>query len=47
MYVQGLRDCIAGSIHWAYDGETFFGGRGDDVRAFGWVFLNETVRPDK
>ena len=39
LYVQGLRDCIAGFINWMYETELFFGDKGSEVRAFGWIFL--------
>jgi hypothetical protein len=39
LYVQGLRDCVVGSINWAYETELYFGQKGEEVRAFGWVFL--------
>ena len=38
-YVQGLRDCIIGFAHWVYETDAYFLGQGEDVRAFGWVFL--------
>lgn len=37
--VQGLKDCIVGCVNWVYETEMFFGGKGEEVRAFGWVFL--------
>ncbi|TRM65174.1 hypothetical protein BD626DRAFT_487926 [Schizophyllum amplum] len=43
-YVQGLRDCIAGVLHWAYETEMFFGRKQEVrsyIRTFGWVFLLE------
>lgn len=39
-YIQALKDCIVGSIHWIYETELFFGKRGGEVRTFGWVFAN-------
>ncbi|PSR74574.1 hypothetical protein PHLCEN_2v9751 [Hermanssonia centrifuga] len=38
-YVQGLRDWIIGYAHWIYETERYFKDNGEDVRAFGWVFL--------
>lgn len=38
-YLQGLRDCIIGAIHWLYETDRYFGDKGEDVRKFGWVFL--------
>jgi hypothetical protein len=38
-YIQALKDYIAGSIHWGYETELYFGQKGDEVRSFGWVFL--------
>ncbi|KAK2467452.1 hypothetical protein APHAL10511_000307 [Amanita phalloides] len=38
--VRVLRDYIAGHIHWFYETEFYFGSKGEDVKAFGWVFLN-------
>lgn len=39
-YVQTLRDCIVGTINWAYETELYFGRKGEEIRNFGWVFLN-------
>jgi hypothetical protein len=39
-YVQALKDCIAGSMHWVYETELFFGKKGGEVRSFGWVFAH-------
>ncbi|KAH8813947.1 isoprenoid synthase domain-containing protein [Flagelloscypha sp. PMI_526] len=36
---QGLKDFIIGVINWAYETELYFGEKGEDVRAFGWVFM--------
>ncbi|KAG9225377.1 hypothetical protein PLEOSDRAFT_1069096 [Pleurotus ostreatus PC15] len=38
-YVNGLRDCVVGYIHWLYETEIYFGQLGDEVRATGWTFL--------
>ncbi len=38
-YIQGLRDWIIGYAHWIYETERYFKDNGEDVRAFGWVFL--------
>ncbi|GBE86093.1 terpenoid synthase [Sparassis crispa] len=38
-FMLGLRDCVAGAVHWLYETERFFGESGEDVRTFGWVFL--------
>lgn len=38
-YVRGLRDCIAGSVNWLYETERYLGTKGNEVRAFGWVFV--------
>jgi hypothetical protein len=35
---RGLRDCIAGSVNWLYETERYLGTKGNEVRAFGWVF---------
>ncbi|KAH9922560.1 terpenoid synthase [Amylocystis lapponica] len=43
-YVQGLRDAIAGVVHWVYETERFFGQNGEEVRTFGWVFLPSELR---
>jgi len=40
-YIQALKDCIIGSIHWAYETELFFGRRGPEIRTFGWVFADQ------
>ncbi|KAG6872341.1 hypothetical protein C0995_010559 [Termitomyces sp. Mi166 len=39
-YVQTLKDCIVGTINWAYETELYFGKKGEEIRTFGWVFLN-------
>jgi malonyl CoA-acyl carrier protein transacylase len=39
-YIQALKDCIVGSVHWVYETELFFGKKGGEVRTFGWVFAN-------
>lgn len=44
--VQGLKDCIVGCVNWVYETELFFGGKGEEVRAFGWVFLAPRVDGD-
>ncbi|KZT01964.1 terpenoid synthase [Laetiporus sulphureus 93-53] len=38
-YIQGLRDCIVGAVHWLYETDRFFGDNGDEVRDLGWVFV--------
>ncbi|KAI0084555.1 isoprenoid synthase domain-containing protein [Irpex rosettiformis] len=38
-YVQGLRDCIVGWAYWVYETEEYFLKNGEEVKAFGWVFL--------
>ena len=38
-YVQGLRECMIGFIHWLYETDRYFGDKKGDVRVFGWVFL--------
>ncbi|KAG2144389.1 isoprenoid synthase domain-containing protein [Suillus bovinus] len=38
-YVRGLRDCIVGSVNWLYETERYLGTKGNEVRAFGWVFV--------
>jgi hypothetical protein len=39
-YIRTLKDCIAGTIHWAYETELYFGTKGEEIRTFGWVFLS-------
>ncbi|GJE99678.1 terpenoid synthase [Phanerochaete sordida] len=39
VYVVGLRDGAVGTAHWVYECERYFMGKGEDVKAFGWVFL--------
>ncbi|KAI0773127.1 terpenoid synthase [Trametes elegans] len=39
-YVQGLRDCIVGTLHWIYETDRYFGDTAEDVRSSGWVFLS-------
>ena len=36
---NAMRDCIAGFIHWIYEGERYFGKRHEEVATFGWVFM--------
>ena len=38
-FVQILKDCIVGTINWAYETELYFGTKGEEIRTFGWVFL--------
>jgi len=40
-YIQALKDYIIGSINWVYETELFFGKRGGEIRAFGWVFVDQ------
>lgn len=35
-----MRDCIAGFIHWIYEGERYFGKRHEEVAKFGWIFTD-------
>ena len=39
VYVVGLRDCVVGTANWVYQCDRYFLGKGEDVKAFGWVFL--------
>ena len=39
-YVRGLRDCVAGALHWLYETDRFFGAAGEDVRSSGWAFVS-------
>lgn len=39
-YIYVLRDYISGNVHWFYETELYFGTKGEEVKAFGWVFLN-------
>ena len=39
-YIHVLRDYISGNVHWFYETELYFGTKGEEVKAFGWVFLN-------
>jgi len=39
-YIHILRDYISGNVHWFYETELYFGTKGEEVKAFGWVFLN-------
>lgn len=41
-YILALKDYILGSIHWGYETELYFGLKGEEIRSFGWVFLNST-----
>ncbi|KAF8435388.1 terpenoid synthase [Boletus edulis BED1] len=38
-YLRGVRDWIAGSVNWLYETQLFLGEKGNEVRAFGWVFI--------
>lgn len=38
-YLRGLRDWIAGFVNWLYETELYLGEKGNEVRAFGWVFV--------
>ena len=40
-YIQALKDYIIGIINWVYETELFFGKRGGEIRAFGWVFADQ------
>lgn len=37
---NAMRDCIAGFIHWIYEGERYFGKRHEEVAKFGWIFTD-------
>ncbi|KAJ8075495.1 hypothetical protein PM082_021125 [Marasmius tenuissimus] len=39
LFMQGLKDCMVGSLNWAFESEMFFGQKGAAIRSFGWVFL--------
>ena len=43
-YVRGLRSLIAGTVNWVYETEIYFGKKGEEVRTFGWVFLNSSSK---
>jgi hypothetical protein len=45
-YVQALRACVVGTINWAYETELYFGKKGEEIRSFGWVFLNQKLKTD-
>lgn len=38
-YLRGLREWIAGFVNWLYETQLFVGEKGNEVRAFGWVFI--------
>ncbi|KAJ8087106.1 hypothetical protein PM082_005934 [Marasmius tenuissimus] len=40
LFLQGLKDCMGGSLHWSYETELFFGSKGEAIRNFGWIFLS-------
>ncbi|KAF8229233.1 terpenoid synthase [Tricholoma matsutake] len=44
-YAQALRDCVAGTINWVYETELYFGKKGEEIRTFGWVFLDQISPP--
>ncbi|KNZ79049.1 Epi-isozizaene synthase [Termitomyces sp. J132] len=41
--VRTLKDYIVGTINWAYETELYFGKKGEEIRTFGWVFLNSAT----
>ena len=43
-YVRGLRSLIVGTVNWVYETEIYFGKKGEEVRTFGWVFLNSNSK---
>lgn len=38
-YLRGLHDWLAGFVNWLYETQLFLGDKGNEVRAFGWVFI--------
>ncbi|EIW83693.1 terpenoid synthase [Coniophora puteana RWD-64-598 SS2] len=46
-YVMGLQDWIAGSLHWSFETERYFGKRGKEVRQAGVVKLSPMKAPKK
>ncbi|KAF9266187.1 hypothetical protein L218DRAFT_100396 [Marasmius fiardii PR-910] len=40
LFLQGLKDCMGGSLNWAYETQLFFGTKGEAIRNFGWIFLS-------
>lgn len=49
MYIVGLRDWVVGTAHWVYQCDRYFQGKGENVKAFGWVFLlpKKTDEPEE
>ncbi|KAF8151522.1 isoprenoid synthase domain-containing protein [Crassisporium funariophilum] len=45
-YVTALKDCVIGTINWAYETELYFGKKGGEMRTFGWVFINSAATED-
>ncbi|KAG5637505.1 hypothetical protein H0H81_004331 [Sphagnurus paluster] len=45
-YLQVLKDCIVGTINWAYETELYFGKKGEEIRSFGWVFLSPKIKEE-
>ena len=39
LYVNGMRECIVGSLHWSFQTKRYFGDNGGEVRATGVVEL--------
>ena len=37
---NAMRYCIAGFVHWIYEGKHYFGTRHEEVSKFGWVFTD-------
>ena len=39
--LQGLKSFVVGALSWVYESSVFFDEKGEEVRQFGWVFLQE------
>jgi hypothetical protein len=41
LFTQGLKSFVVGALNWVYESCVFFDEKGEEVRQFGWVFLQE------
>jgi hypothetical protein len=39
-YITRLKDYMVGTVNWLYETELYFGKKGNEIRTFGWVFIN-------
>ena len=41
LFIQGLKSFVVKALNWVYESSGFFNEKGEKVRQFGWVFLQE------